>query len=86
MDIMYPYNLKLLLGVSKKQKNRENQKKKNNWKNWTVRKPIKILKKPTGSIRFYKPETEKNWTKSKPEKNRAKLKNQAHTGLNQFLS
>jgi hypothetical protein len=25
---MYPYNLKLLLGVSKKQKNRENQKKK----------------------------------------------------------
>jgi hypothetical protein len=39
---------------------------KNNRKNQTVKKPIKILKKPTGSVRFwfYKPETEK--TESNP--------------------
>jgi hypothetical protein len=35
-------------------------------------KPIEILKKPTGSIWFYKPETKKQ-TKPKP-KNRAKTK------------
>jgi hypothetical protein len=46
-------------------------------------KPIKILKKPTGSIpfRFYKPETEKtepNPNRKKPGKNRVKPeKNQA---------
>jgi len=33
-------------------------------------KPIKVLKKRNGSVRFYKPETEK--TKPKPEKNRKK--------------
>jgi hypothetical protein len=39
---------------------------KNNRKNQTVKKPIKILKKLTGSVRFwfYKPETEK--TESNP--------------------
>jgi hypothetical protein len=40
-------------------------------------KPIKILKKPTGSVRFFKPGTKKmNRTEPKPkktEKNRAKL-------------
>jgi hypothetical protein len=35
---------------------------KNNWKNRTEKKPIKILKKPTGSVQFwfYKQKTEKN--------------------------
>jgi hypothetical protein len=50
-----------------------------------VKKPIKILKKPTGSVRFwfYKPETKKtkpNPYKKKPiqtEKNRSKPKNRA---------
>jgi len=50
---------------------------KNNWKNRTIKKkPIKILKKLTGSVRFYKPKTEKKLEKNwdKPEKNRIKLK------------
>jgi hypothetical protein len=39
-------------------------------KSW--KKPIKILKKPTGSVRFwfYKPKTEPNWIQT--EKNRKK--------------
>jgi len=52
---------------------------KNNSKNQTIKKPIKILKNSTGAVRFwfYKPETEKtesNQTqaKKKSEKNRAK--------------
>ena len=73
------------LGVSKKTE----KPKKNNWKNRTVKKksikPIKILKKPIGSIRFqfYKHKTKKtelNPNKKKLEKkprqtgkNRAKL-------------
>jgi len=42
------------------------------------KKPIKILKKPTGSVRFYKPKTKKteteqkktepNWKKTKPNR------------------
>jgi hypothetical protein len=49
---------------------------KNNQKNRTLKKkPIKILKKPTCSVRFYKPKTKKTETEQK--KNRAKLeKNQ----------
>jgi hypothetical protein len=47
------------------------------------KKPIKILKKPTSSVRFYKPETEK--TEPKPEKNRAKPKKLSQTGLNRLL-
>jgi hypothetical protein len=50
-------------------------------------KPIKILKKSTGSVpfRFYKPETKKTeliLTEHKPEKNRAKLKKPSKTGKN----
>ena len=57
-----------ILGVRKKPKNRENKKKPK--KPNHEKKPIKILQKPTGSVRFrfYKPETEK--TESNP--NRAK--------------
>jgi len=72
------------LGIVKKQK-KLRKSEKNNWKNQTVKKkPIKILKKPTGSVRFrfYKFKTEKtesnpNWkNRKKPSqnrKNRAKL-------------
>ena len=38
------------------------------------KKPIKILKKLTGSVRFYKLETKKNQTELKIEKNQAKIK------------
>jgi hypothetical protein len=49
-------------------------------------KPIKILKKSTGSVWFwfYKPETEKtepNPNRKKLEKNRAKLKKPSQTGF-----
>jgi hypothetical protein len=66
--------------------NREN-KKKNNWKTKLWKKPIKIFKKPTNSVRFrfYKPKTGK--TEPKPEKtepNRFEpvfvLKNRTKTG------
>jgi hypothetical protein len=37
------------------------------------KKLIKILKKLTGSVQFYKPKPKKpNWTEPKPEKHRAK--------------
>jgi hypothetical protein len=52
-------------------------------------KSIKILKKSTGSVRFwfYKPETKKTEPKpKKSEKNRARQKKPNKTGLNQFLS
>jgi hypothetical protein len=62
-------------------------------------KTIKILKKPTGLVRFwfYKPETKKtNRTEPKPKKtgkkpsqnraNRTKPKKPSQTGLNRFLS
>jgi hypothetical protein len=81
----------------KKLKNQLNWKnrKKNNQKNRTVKKPIKILKKPASSVRFrfYKQKTEKTEPnpnrkktrkKIKPNrKNRAKPKNLAKTGKNQ---
>ena len=69
------------LKVNKKTK-KTKKTKKNNQKTEPWKKPIKILKKITGSVRFYKPETEKtepNQNKKtrinriKP-KNRAKLK------------
>jgi hypothetical protein len=77
-------------GVSKKIKNWENR------ENWTVKKkPIKILKKPTGSVRFgfdfislklKKP----NWTQTEKtranRKNRVKPTKPSQTGLNRFLS
>jgi hypothetical protein len=44
-------------------------------------KPIKILKKPTGSVWFYKPETEK--IKPKPEKPEKKESNWKKTGSKQ---
>jgi Ni,Fe-hydrogenase I large subunit len=64
------------------------------------KKPIKILKKLTSSVRFrfYKPETEKtkpNQTQTEKnrkkiklnqKKNRAKPKKPSQTGLNRFLS
>jgi len=56
------------------------------------KKPIKILKKLTGSVRFqfYKPitkKTEPNRTKPKSEKNRAKLeKNRANRAKPKKLS
>jgi len=55
---------------------------KNNQKNQTVKKPIKILKKPDGSVRFSfgfinkKPEPKKQVNQEKTEK----------TELNRFLS
>jgi hypothetical protein len=57
--------IKIEIEMIKKTEKPINQKK--NWKNQTVKKkPIRILKKPTSSVRFYKPETEKikpnpNW-------------------------
>jgi hypothetical protein len=47
-------------------------------------KPIKILKKPTGVVRFwfYKPETEK----TKLKKTKRNRKKPSRTGLNWFLS
>jgi hypothetical protein len=68
-------------GVSKKTKksikSRKLEKKTEKIEPW--KKPIRILKTSTGSIRFYKPETKKtesnpNWkNRAKPEKTRAKL-------------
>jgi hypothetical protein len=58
------------------------------------KKPIKILKKPAGSVRFrfYKPKTEKTEpnpnrkkNRAKPVKNRAKPKKPSQTGLNRVL-
>jgi hypothetical protein len=57
-------------------------------------KPIKILKKQAGSVRFrfYKSKTEKTEpnpnekNRAKPAKNRAKMKKPSQTGLNRFLS
>ena len=52
-------------------------------------KPIRILKKSTGSVRFYKPKTEKtkpNLNQAKPEKNQTKPKNQAKLVWTGFCS
>jgi hypothetical protein len=48
-------------GEQKNRLNRENRKKKITEKTESLKKPIRIFKKPTGSVRFqfYKPETEK---------------------------
>jgi hypothetical protein len=58
--------------IKKSIKSRKLEKK--NRKIRTVKKPIRILKKLTGSVQFqfYKPETKK--TESKPEKTRKKTK------------
>ena len=63
-------------GVGRKTKKKKNwlnweNWKKNNWKNQIIKKPIKILKKPTGSVRV------RVW---------AKPKKSSQTGLNRFLS
>ena len=56
-------------------------------------KPIRILKKSTGSVMFYKPETEKtkpNLNRAKPEKNEPNRKTKPNrkkpnqTGLTRF--
>jgi len=54
------------------------------------KKPIKILKKPTGSVRFYKLETKKTEpnrkNQAKPGKTKPNKKKPNQTGLNRFLS
>jgi len=71
--------------------------KKINKKTELWKKPIKILKKPIGSVRFrfYKPKTKKtepNPNKKKPEKKPSQTekpiqtKKPSQTGLNRFLS
>ena len=75
--------------MRKKLKNRLNREnwKKNNWKNQIEKKPIKpikFLKKPAGSVRFYKQKTEKTEpnrteTDKKLEKNRAKPEKPSQT-------
>jgi hypothetical protein len=79
----------------KKIKNLGKLKKNNNKKNPTIKKQIKsikILKKSTGSVQFYKPKTEKikpNPNKKKLNqtgKNRVKNEKPSQTGLNRFLS
>ena len=66
---------------------------KNNWKNRTVKKPIKILKKPASLVRFwfYKQKTKPSQTE-KNEPNRAKpkkpvfvLKNQTKPNRNRLV-
>jgi len=49
------------------------------------KKPIKILKKPAGSVRFrfYKQKTKK--TEPKPKKTKPNRKKPSQTGLNRFL-
>jgi hypothetical protein len=67
------------------QKNQENQKKIiEKTKQW--KKPIKILKKPTGSVRFrfYKSETLKNWTEPKPSRTEKTEPNRKKPSQNQF--
>jgi hypothetical protein len=60
---------------------------KNNRKNRTEKKPIKILKKPAGSVwfRFYRQKTKKTEPKpKKTEPNRANPENRAKTEPNRF--
>jgi len=62
---------------------------KKNRKNRTKKKPIKILKKSAGQVRFrfYKQKTEKtepNPNRKKPEKNRAKTGKSKKTKPNRF--
>jgi hypothetical protein len=72
-------------GWGKKLKNWENQKKKITEKTEPWKKPIKILKKLAGSIRFYKPKTKKTKTETGKNKNQAKAaKNQAKSVWNGF--
>jgi len=61
---------------------------KNNRKNRTEKKPIKILKKPAGSVwfRFYRQKTKK--TEPKPKKTEPTRKTEpkpSQTGLNRFF-
>jgi hypothetical protein len=61
---------------------------KNNRKNRTEKKPIKIFKKPAGSVRFrfYKQKTKKTEPKpKKTEPNRANPENRATTEPNRFF-
>ena len=73
------------------QKNREIKKTRKKLKKSNCeKKPIKIFKKPAGSIRFYKPKTEKtNRTGPKLKKTEPNQKTEpkpSQTGLNRFLS
>ena len=80
------------LGVSKKIKKLIKSKKpeKNNWKNWTEKKPIKILKKLAGSVRFSfinkklkKPNrTKTGKNRKKPSQTGKTEPNRAQTGKN----
>jgi hypothetical protein len=85
----------LLLGVSKKTKKLRKPEKKQKKPNREKKpiKSIKILKKPTGSVRFrfYKPKTEKTepnrtQTKKTGKKPEPNLKKPSQTSLNRFLS
>jgi hypothetical protein len=76
------------LGVRKKTEKHIKPRKpeKNNRKNRTVKKPIRILKNPTGLVRFYKPKTKKTEpNRTQTEKTRKKPSQIGKTGLNRFL-
>jgi hypothetical protein len=69
----------LKLGLGKKIKKSIKLRKLNREKK--LKKLIRILKKSTGLVRFYKPETEKTKpNRTKIEKNRAKPKKPSQTG------
>jgi hypothetical protein len=78
------------LGLSKKTEKPRKPEKKFPKKLNREKKPIKILKKPVGSVRFrfYKSKTKKTKlnrkNQAKSVKNRAKLKKPSQTGLNRF--
>jgi len=87
------------IGVSKKTekpiKEKKENRKKNNRKNRIEKKPIKILKKPAGSVRFrfYKQKTEPNPNRKKTgkkpsqtKKTESKPEKPSQTGLNRFFS
>jgi hypothetical protein len=69
----------LKLGIGKKIKKSIKSRKPNREKK--LKKLIRILKKSTGLVRFYKPETEKTEpNRTKTGKNRAKPKKPSQTG------
>jgi hypothetical protein len=71
------------LGVSNKNQKSEKTGKKITKKTEPLKNPIRIFKKPTGSIRFkfYKPETDK----TEPNPNKKTRAKQEPVGLNKFL-
>jgi hypothetical protein len=76
------------LGVRKKTEKHIKPRKpeKNNRKNKTLKKSIRILKKPNGLVRFYKPETKKTEpNRTQTEKNQKKPSQIGKTDLNRFL-